>query len=111
MEYEHFSVMAFERQPNKWRARIRRSDGMPIVIKGLKKLGEFVTGIDCETAQAALMMAIAAIDAGTFRRSRDQDERRSGARTLEPPPSDLNRVCLECRNIKRDYKVFEAESD
>lgn len=72
MEYEHFSVMAFERQPNKWRARIRRSDGMPVAIRGLKKLGEFVTGIDCDTAQAALMMAIAAIDAGTFKRSRDQ---------------------------------------
>ena len=69
---EHFSVVAFERQPNKWRARIRRADGKPVVIQGLKKLEEFVTGIDCETAQAALMMAIAAIDAGTFKRSRDQ---------------------------------------
>jgi hypothetical protein len=65
MEYEHFSVIAFERQPNKWRARIRRADGMPVVIQGLKKLEEFVTGIDCETAQAALMMGIAAIDAGS----------------------------------------------
>lgn len=69
---EHFSVVAFERQPNKWRARICRADGKPVVIQGLKKLEEFVTGIDCETAQAALMMAIAAIDAGTFKRSRDQ---------------------------------------
>jgi hypothetical protein len=72
MEYEHFSVIAFERQPNKWRARIRRADGMPVVIQGFKKWEEFWTGIDWETAQAALMMAIVAIDAGTFKRSRDQ---------------------------------------
>jgi len=70
MEYQQFSVTAFERQPHKWRARIRRLDGMPVLIQGLSKLDQFVTGIDGETAQAALLAAIAAIDAGTFLRNR-----------------------------------------
>jgi hypothetical protein len=87
MEYEHFSVIAFEQKPNKWRARIRRANGMPVVIQGLKKLEEFATGIDCETAQAALMMGIAAIDAGTFKRSRDQ-----GSGSREPGRSRHRRL-------------------
>ncbi|MFZ3360863.1 MAG: hypothetical protein WA652_06050 [Xanthobacteraceae bacterium] len=72
MQYQHFIVTAFEHQPAKWRAKIRRADGMPILIQGLKKLDEFVTGIDGETAQAALLAAMAAIDSGTFSRKRGQ---------------------------------------
>ncbi len=79
MEYQQFSVTAFERQPNKWRARIRRLDGMPVLIQGLKRLDQFVTGIDCETAQAALLTAMAAIDAGTFSRNRAQTGEETGA--------------------------------
>lgn len=72
MQYQQFIVTAFEHQPAKWRARIRRVDGMPVLIRGLKKLDEFVTGIDGETAQAALLAAMAAIDSGTFSRKRGQ---------------------------------------
>jgi len=79
MEYRQFSVTAFERQPNKWRARIRRLDGMPVLIQGLKKLDQFVTGVDSETAQTALLTAIAAIDAGTFSRNRGQIGDETGA--------------------------------
>jgi hypothetical protein len=79
MEYQQFSVTAFERQPNKWRARIRRLDGMPVLIQGLKRLDQFVTGIDSETAQAALLTAMAAIDAGTFSRNRAQTDEETGA--------------------------------
>lgn len=74
MQYHEFSVIAFEREPQKWRARVRRADGMPIRIQGLKKLDHFVTGIDSETPQAALLAAIAAIDAGTFSRNRAASE-------------------------------------
>lgn len=69
MQYQQFLVTAFERQPEKWRAKVRRADGMPIIARGLRKLDEFVTGIDSRTAQAALLTAIAAIDAGTFSRN------------------------------------------
>ncbi len=66
MEYKQFVVQAFEQEPGKWRARIRRIDGAPIVVTGRKKQGEFVTGLDAKTAPAAMLMAMAAIDAGTF---------------------------------------------
>ena len=70
MQYAQFEITAFERQSNVWRAKIRRADGAPILIHGAKKMDEFVTGVDCKTAQAALLAAMAAIDADTFKRSR-----------------------------------------
>ncbi|HUI14858.1 MAG TPA: hypothetical protein VL048_15475 [Xanthobacteraceae bacterium] len=70
MQYQRFLISAFEREPEKWRAKVRRADGMPVIIRGLKKLDEFVTGIDSNTAQAALLAAMAAIDAGTFSQNR-----------------------------------------
>ncbi len=73
MQYQRFLITAFERQPEKWRAKVRRADGMPIIIRGLKKLDEFVTGIDSNTAQAALLAAMAAIDAGTFSHNRSSE--------------------------------------
>jgi hypothetical protein len=70
MQYEQYVITPFEKNPNRWRAKIRRADGFPILIRGPKKLDQFVTGIDCESAQAALLAAMAAIDAGTFSRKR-----------------------------------------
>lgn len=69
MQYGQFEITAFERQPNVWRAKITRADGASVLIHGAKQMGEFVTGVDCKTAQAALLAAMAAIDAGTFTRS------------------------------------------
>jgi hypothetical protein len=74
MQYEQFEITAFERQPNVWRAKVSRADGAPVLIHGAKQMDEFVTGADCRSAQAALLAAMAAIDAGTFTRSRGSTE-------------------------------------
>jgi hypothetical protein len=66
MEYKQFSVRAFEREPGKWRAKIRRADGEPVNVIGGKKLDQSITAVDERTPAAALLMAIAAIDAGMF---------------------------------------------
>jgi hypothetical protein len=67
MEYKQFIVEAFERAPGKWRARVRRSDDKAIIVMTDRpKLAEFVTGVDVKSAQAAMLMALAAIDAGAF---------------------------------------------
>jgi hypothetical protein len=69
MEYKQFIVKIFEREPGKWRAIIRRSDGRPVMdCRGRVKISEFVTGVDAITAEAALLAAMAAIDAGAFSR-------------------------------------------
>ena len=68
MEYQGFVVEAFEQEPGKWRAKLSRSSGRPL-ITGRKRIWQFVTGIDATTAPAALLMALEAIDAGTFSRA------------------------------------------
>jgi hypothetical protein len=68
MDYHGFVVDAFERDPGKWRAKVLRSSGKP-VITGRKRIWRFVTGVDAETASAALLMALEAIDAGAFSRA------------------------------------------
>ena len=50
----------------KWCARIGGWMGAPIALAGRKKLRFSVTGIDENTASDALLMAMAAVDAGTF---------------------------------------------
>jgi hypothetical protein len=86
MEYQGFVVDAFERDPGKWRAKLSRSSGRPL-ITGRKKIWRFVTSVDATTASAALLMALAAIDAGTFARAASLPEkywRRSGQRSIMP---------------------------
>ncbi|MFZ3227454.1 MAG: hypothetical protein WA230_18330 [Xanthobacteraceae bacterium] len=75
MEYKRFIVRAFEQESGKWRARIWRRDGAAIALAGRKKLRCFVTGIDANTAPDALLMAMAAIDAGAFSANRVHRER------------------------------------
>lgn len=67
MEYQGFVVDAFEQDPGKWRAKLSRSSGRPL-LTGRKKIWRFVTTVDATTASAALLIALAAIDAGTFAR-------------------------------------------
>ena len=67
VEYMQFVIQAFELEPGKWRARICRVDGAPIVVTGRRKQVEFVTAVHAKTAPAAALMAMKAIDAGTFR--------------------------------------------
>jgi hypothetical protein len=94
MEYQGFVVDAFERDPGKWRAKISRSSGKP-VITGRKRIWKFVTGVDAATAPAALLMALEAIDAGAFSRAAPLPEkfwRHNGAGQARParPPRRAN---------------------
>jgi hypothetical protein len=67
VEYRQFIVRAFEREPGKWRASVERANGKAIMITtNRRQLSKFVTGVDAKSAQAAMLMAIAAIDAGAF---------------------------------------------
>jgi hypothetical protein len=75
MQYKQFIVRAFELQPGKWRAKVRRADGKPVKIMGRKKLDQFVTTFDATTAVAAMLVAIKTIDAGTFSREKAYTER------------------------------------
>jgi len=75
MEYKQFAVQAFEREPGKWRASIRRVDGEPVQVIGTNKFGQSITRIDDRTPAAALLTAMDAIDAGTFVRDRAATEK------------------------------------
>jgi hypothetical protein len=75
LEYKQFIIHAFEREFGKWRARIWRLNGAPIAMTGRTKLRRFVTGLDAKTAPAAILMAMAAIDAGTFSAHRVHSEK------------------------------------
>jgi hypothetical protein len=95
MEYQGFVVEAFEQEPGKWRAKILRSSGKPL-ITGRKRIWQFVTGIDATTAAAALLMALEAIDAETFSSAAPLPEkfwrrrdRRANAQTLDAVPSAM----------------------
>jgi hypothetical protein len=90
MEYQGFVVEAFEQEPGKWRAKILRSSGKPL-ITGRKRIWQFVTGIDATTASAALLMALEAIDAETFSSAAPLPEkfwRRRGRRSKAPTLDD-----------------------
>jgi len=75
VEYMRFVVKAFEPEPGKWRASIRRADGKPVKVISGKKLEKSVTRFDAGTAVAAIRMAMAVIDAGTFVRDRVATEK------------------------------------
>jgi hypothetical protein len=63
MEYKGFYISTYEREPEKWRARIRPVRDLPV---RRKKFAEYITDNDARTAAQALKMAIAAIDGGSF---------------------------------------------
>jgi hypothetical protein len=67
MEYKQFIVQAFEQESGKWRASVERTDGKAIMaMTNRRTLAKFITGVDVNSAQVAILMAMAAIDAGTF---------------------------------------------
>ncbi len=68
MEYKHFLITTFEQAPGRWRACVRRANGKPLIATGRAKLEQFITGLDVGSADAAMMMAMEAIDAGSFSR-------------------------------------------
>jgi hypothetical protein len=65
MEYKGFVVRAFERESGRWRAKILRPVGKPLVT-GRKRIVQYISGVDRTTASAALIAALEAIDAGAF---------------------------------------------
>jgi ribosomal protein L34 len=66
MDYKEFTINAFEREPGKWRARVRRASGRSLITTRRTKMQEFITGIDADSASKAMVMAMDAIDAGAF---------------------------------------------
>jgi hypothetical protein len=80
MEYKHFIAEAFQQEPGKWRASLKRPDGTPLAVVGPRRvtIALSITHVDSLTAEDALHMAIEAIDAGVFSRPA----------TLAPTPED-----------------------
>jgi len=80
MEYKQFVVKAFEREPGKWRASVERANGKAL-LKALARrrraLDKFITGMDATAAEAAMQMAMAAIDANAFSRISYRDTRQA----------------------------------
>jgi hypothetical protein len=62
VDYKQFMISAFEREPGRWRARVRRT----AFVQGHTKVFEFVTKTDSSTAVDALTVAMNAIDVGEF---------------------------------------------
>jgi hypothetical protein len=103
MEYQGFVVEALEQEPGKWRAKILRSSGMPL-ITGRKRIRQFVTGTVATTAAAALLMALEAIDAGTFSSVAPLPEkfwRRRGQRSNVPTLDDRSILAAQRANHNR----------
>jgi hypothetical protein len=61
-ERARFLIEAFVREPGKWRASVRRSDGSKIRIGNIR-FDRFITSVDTSTADQALQLARGAIDA------------------------------------------------
>ena len=62
-EGERFQIEVFEREPGKWRASIRRSDGSKVRV-GNMRVDLFITSVDTSTADQALQLARKTIDGG-----------------------------------------------
>jgi hypothetical protein len=88
MEYEHFVLKAFEREPGKWRASVERANGKALlkaIARRRRALDKFITAMDATAAEAAMRMAIAAIDANAFSRItyREKRQARRGMKDIE----------------------------
>jgi hypothetical protein len=80
MEYKQFVVKAFEREPGKWRASVERANGKALLramARRRRALDKFITGMDATAAEAAMRMAMAAIDANAFSRISSRDKRQA----------------------------------
>jgi predicted neutral ceramidase superfamily lipid hydrolase len=88
VEYKQFIVRAFEREPGKWRASVQRTNGKALLsamTRRRRAIDKFITGMDATAADAAVRMAIAAIDANAFSRisTRDMRQARAGLKGIE----------------------------
>lgn len=82
MQYKQFTISVYEREPGRWRARVRRTNGRTL-IAGSGKLQEFVTASDSASDADAMAMGIEAIDAGAFSRATKRTSEKFWRRTIE----------------------------
>ena len=94
MEHKRFTVKAFEREPEKWRASVQRTNGKPLWA-GRAKIRHFVTGIDATTPPRAMQMALAAIDRGAF------SSETSHGRQMRAAASGAGRVVQQFRQLRK----------
>jgi hypothetical protein len=83
MEYKQFIVRDLDRAPALGRASLERANGKALlkaIARRRRALHTFVTAMDAATADAAMQMAIAAIDANAFSRISIGDERQARLR-------------------------------
>jgi hypothetical protein len=87
VQYKRFTISAYEREPGKWRARVRRTSGRAL-IAGRGKLLVFETAIDSASEADAMAMAIESIDAGAFSRVTQRSSEKYWRRTTgrKKPP-------------------------
>jgi hypothetical protein len=65
VNYKQYLIETFEREPMRWRARIKRLDGRNIrVLVPQMEHASITTPADCSTAETAADLAKKAIDAG-----------------------------------------------
>ncbi len=81
VDYKQFTISAYEREPGKWRARVRRTSGRAL-ISGRAKLLEFVTARDSASEADAMTKAIEAVDAGAFSRATKRSSEKFWRRTV-----------------------------
>jgi hypothetical protein len=62
MQYRHFKITTFEREPGKWLASIKRADGSSITCQGTTL--PFFTTAETTTAEYAVDLSKGAIDQG-----------------------------------------------
>lgn len=86
MDYKRFIIEAFERKPGRWRAHISRRSGKPLIATRRAKLQVFVTGADSESASEAMILAMAAIDAGKFVRKTNRSTEKFWRRSNNKSP-------------------------
>jgi hypothetical protein len=80
VQYKQFIIDAYEREPGKWRARVRRASGRPLIAGAGRPL-VFVTAVDTASDAGAMSMAIEAIDAGAFSRATRRSSEKFWRRT------------------------------
>jgi DNA-binding NarL/FixJ family response regulator len=98
MEYKQFIVRAFEHKPEKWRASVERVDRKALMaMTNRRKLFKFITGVDAKSEQDAVLMAIAAIDAGAFSKHRaiHKDSPEAWRTTLTDREREIARLAVQ----------------
>lgn len=87
VDYKQYTINVFEREPGRWRARVRRT----AFVRGRAKLIEFISQNDSSTAVDAMTVAINAIDVGEFSPPSRRTLKRFGRLTCARAASTVQR--------------------